>query len=232
MSQHTVKSYDEELARLTNVIARMGGMAEAQFASAMQALAKRDSDLAARVAAGDVRIDELEQEIQQMTIRMLALRQPVAGDLRQIVAALKTSSELERVGDYAANVAKRSLVLDQLPAVKPVSAVLHLARIVQEILKDVLDAYIEGDVDKAKQVWNRDEEVDDMYTGLFRELLTYMIEDPRTITACSHLMFMAKNIERIGDHATNIAEILHFAVTGATIQGERPKGPSVEAPEP
>ena len=228
MSDHTVKSYDEELAHLTNIIARMGGMAESQFASALQALARRDSDLAARVVAGDSRVDELEHEVQQFTVRLLALRQPVASDLRHIVAALKISSELERVADYAANVAKRSLVLNQLPPVKPVGAVLHLARIVQEILKDILDAYIEHDVEKAIRVWNRDEEVDDMYTGLFRELITYMMEDPRTITACTHLMFMAKNIERIGDHATNIAETLHFLVVGTPLKGERPKGNTVD----
>ncbi|MGE4281776.1 MAG: phosphate signaling complex protein PhoU [Magnetospirillum sp.] len=228
MSDHTVKSYDEELAHLTNIIARMGGMAEAQFAAALQALSKRDSDLAARVVAGDSRVDELEHEVQQFTVRLLALRQPVASDLRHIVAALKISSELERVADYAANVAKRSLVLNQLPPVKPVNAVLHLAHLVQEILKDILDAYIERDVDKAVRVWNRDEEVDDMYTGLFRELITYMMEDPRTITACTHLMFMAKNIERIGDHATNIAETLHFLVVGTPIKGERPKGNTVD----
>ncbi len=228
MSEHTVKSYDEELAHLTNIIARMGGMAEAQLAAALQALSRRDSDLAARVVAGDARIDELEQEIQQFTVRMLALRQPVASDLRHIVAALKISSELERVGDYAANVAKRSMVLNHLPAVKPVTAVIHLAKLVQEILKDVLDAYIERDVEKAVRVWNRDEEVDDMYTGLFRELITYMMEDPRTITACTHLMFMAKNIERIGDHATNVAEILHFLVVGTPLKGNRPKSSELD----
>lgn len=228
MSDHTVKSYDEELAHLTNIIARMGGMAEAQFAAALQALSKRDSDLAARVVAGDSRVDELEHEVQQFTVRLLALRQPVASDLRHIVAALKIGSELERVADYAANVAKRSLVLNQLPPVKPVNAVLHLAHLVQEILKDILDAYIERDVEKAVRVWNRDEEVDDMYTGLFRELITYMMEDPRTITACTHLMFMAKNIERIGDHATNIAETLHFLVVGTPIKGDRPKGNTVD----
>ena len=228
MTEHTVKSYDEELAHLTNIIARMGGMAEAQFAAGLQSLGKRDSDLAARGVAGDARVDELEQEIQSFTVRLLALRQPVASDLRHIVAALKISSELERIADYAANVAKRTLILNQLPAVKPVSAVLHLARIVQEILKDILDAYIERDVEKAIRVWNRDEEVDDMYTGLFRELITYMMEDPRTITACTHLMFMAKNIERIGDHATNIAETLHFLVVGTPLKGARPKGNAVE----
>ena len=228
MSDHTVKSYDEELAHLTNIIARMGGMAEAQFAAALLALSKRDSVLAARVVAGDSRVVELEHEVQQFTVRLLALRQPVASDLRHIVAALKIGSELERVADYAANVAKRSLVLNQLPPVKPVNAVIHLAHLVQEILKDILDAYIERDVEKAVRVWNRDEEVDDMYTGLFRELITYMMEDPRTITACTHLMFMAKYIERIGDHATNLAETLHFLVVGTPIKGERPKGNTVD----
>ena len=228
MNQHTVKSYDEELSQLTNTITRMAGLAEAQLSSAVQAMAKRDSDLAARVVSADASVDDLELEIQQLTVRLLALRQPVAGDLRHIVAALKISSELERIGDYAANVAKRTLVLNHLPAVRPVGAVQHLSRLVQSILKDVIDAYIERDVEKAIRVWHRDEEVDDLYTGLFRELLTYMMEDPRTITACSHLMFMAKNIERIGDHATNIAEILHFSVVGTPVPGSRPKGTGLD----
>jgi phosphate transport system protein len=227
MTQHTVKSYDEELSQLTNIITRMAGLAEAQLSSAVQAMVKRDSDLAARVVASDEQVDDLELEIQQLTVRLLALRQPVAGDLRHIVAALKISSEIERIGDYAANVAKRTLILNHLPAIRPVGAVQHLSRLVQEILKDVIDAYIERDVDKAISVWHRDEEVDDLYTSLFRELLTYMMEDPRTITASSHLMFMAKNIERIGDHATNIAEILHFSVMGKPVPGSRPKGASL-----
>jgi phosphate transport system protein len=228
MNEHTVKSYDDELAHLTNIIARMGGLAEAQFDSAIQALVRRDSDLAMRVVGGDSQLDELEQEVQHFTVRMLALRQPVASDLRHIVAALKIASEIERIGDYAANLAKRCLILNHLPAVQPVSAVLHMSRIVQEMLKDILDAYVERDVTEAVRVWNRDEEVDEIYTSLFRELLTYMMEDPRNITACSHLMFMAKNIERIGDHATNIAEVLHFVVLGTPIKGARPKGSSVE----
>lgn len=228
MNQHTVKSYDEELSQLTNIITRMAGLAEAQLSLAVQAMVKRDSDLASKVVASDTSVDDLELEVQQLTVRLLALRQPVAGDLRQIVAALKISSEIERIGDYAANVAKRTLVLNHLPAVRPVGAVQHLSRLVQSILKDVIDAYIEQDLDKAINVWHRDEEVDDLYTGLFRELLTYMMEDPRTITACSHLMFMAKNIERIGDHATNIAEILHFSVLGTPVPGSRPKGASLD----
>lgn len=229
MTDHTVKSYDDELAHLTNIIARMGGMAEAQLAAALQALAQRDSDLAAKVVANDAQIDELEQEVSHFTVRMLALRQPLAVDLRHIVAALKISSEIERIGDYAANVAKRTLVLNQQPAVKTAAAVLHMGRSVQEILKEILDSYVERDVEKAVHVWNRDEEVDDMYTALFRELITYMMEDPRTITACTHLMFMAKNIERIGDHATNIAETLHFLVVGTPLAGVRPKHSEIES---
>ena len=232
MSQHTLRSYDEELAQLTNAITRMAGLAEAQLTSAVQAMMKRDSDLASRVVSADANVDELELDLQQLTVRLLALRQPVAGDLRQIVAALKTSSEIERIGDYAANVAKRTLILNHLPAVRPAGAVHHLSRLVQSILKDVIDAYIERDVEKAIRVWHRDEEVDDLYNGLFRELLTYMMEDPRTITACSHLMFIAKNIERIGDHATNIAEILHYSVTGTPILGARPKGSGLDVEFP
>jgi phosphate transport system protein len=162
---------------------------------------------------------------------LLALRQPVAQDLRAIVGALKISGELERIGDYAANVAKRALVLNQLPPVRATNAVAHLGRLVQEIIKDTLDAYGDRDADKALSVWNRDQEVDDLYTSMFRELVTYMMEDPRNITACTHLMFIGKNIERIGDHATNIAEIIHFEIFGAPIRAPRPKGDVSSLPE-
>jgi len=229
-SEHTVRSYDEELLQLTNVIARMGGLAEAGLTGAVQAVVKRDSALATRVIAGDTRIDELEQDVHSFAVRLLALRQPVAGDLRVIVGALKISGEIERMGDYAANVAKRALVLNQLPPVPAVGALAHLARMVQEIVKDILDAYVERDLDKALAVWNRDEEVDDLYTSQFRELVTYMMEDPRNITACTHLMFMGKNIERIGDHATNIAEIIHFEIHGTPLRANRPKGDGISLP--
>ncbi|HLN23463.1 MAG TPA: phosphate signaling complex protein PhoU [Patescibacteria group bacterium] len=229
--EHTVRSYDEELAHLTNMIARMGGLAEAQLDGAIQALVKRDSDLAGKVIASDIKVDELEHEVHSFTVRLLALRQPVAHDLRLIVGALKISGDLERIADYAANVAKRALVLNQLPPVKPTAGVPRLGRLVQEIVKEVLDAYVEQDNDKAIKVWKQDEEVDDMYTGLFRELITYMMEDPRNITACIHLMFIAKNIERIGDHATNVAETIHFMVEGRPIRELRPKGESV-LPDP
>lgn len=221
---HTVRSFEEELNQLTNIIVRMGGLAEAQLAGAIQAIVRRDSDLAGRVVAGDARIDEMEQEVHAFTVRLLALRQPMADDLRAIVAALKISAELERIGDYAANVAKRALVLNQNPPVKPVSGIPLMGRLVQEIVNDVLDAYVERDVDKAMAVWRRDEEVDELHTSLFRELVTYMMEDPRNITPSTHLMFIAKNIERIGDHATNVAETIHFLVKGTSMTQRRPKG--------
>ena len=223
VSEHIIKSYDEELRRLDNAITQMGGLAETQLASAIEAVVKRDSRLAADVVEADVRVDQLEQDIEGMALRLLALRQPMAVDLRQILAALKTASGLERIADYATNVAKRSIVLNQAPPVKPAFSIPRMGRLGQAMIKDVLDAYVERDADKALVVWARDEELDEMYTSLFRELLTYMIEDPRNITACTHLLFMAKNIERIGDHATNIAETLYFMVHGTPLTMSRPK---------
>ncbi|HVM81580.1 MAG TPA: phosphate signaling complex protein PhoU [Stellaceae bacterium] len=223
VSEHIVKSYDEELRRLDNAITQMGGLAETQLATAIDAVMKRDSRLATEVVESDPRVDQLEGEIEQLAVRLLALRQPMAVDLRQILAALKTASELERIGDYAANVAKRSIVLNQTPPVRPAFSVPRMGRLAQAMIKDILDAYVERDADKALLVWARDEELDEMYNSLFRELLTYMIEDPRNITPCTHLLFIAKNIERIGDHATNIAETLYFMVHGHPLQQARPK---------
>ncbi|MGH7124658.1 MAG: phosphate signaling complex protein PhoU [Stellaceae bacterium] len=223
VSEHIIKSYDEELRRLDNAITQMGGLAETQLASAIEAVMKRDSRLAADVVEADARVDQLEQEIEGMAVRLLALRQPMALDLRQILSALKSASDLERIADYATNVAKRSIVLNQSPPVKPAYAIPRMGRLGQAMIKDVLDAYVERDADKALLVWARDEELDEMYTSLFRELLTYMIEDARSITPCTHLLFMAKNIERIGDHATNIAETLYFMVHGTPLTLARPK---------
>jgi phosphate transport system protein len=223
-SEHIIKSYDQELHRLDNIVAEMGGLAESQLTSAMEAVTKRDSELAVRVIEGDTKVDELEREVESLVVRLLALRQPMARDLRQIVAAMKISTDLERIGDYAANVAKRSIALDQVPPVRPVYALPRMARLGGAMIKDVLDAYVERDADKAIQVWLRDEELDEMYTSLFRELLTYMIEDPRNITPGTHLLFMAKNLERIGDHTTNIAETLYFLVHGTPMTQVRPKG--------
>src|SRR5580700_4935692 len=223
-AEHIVKSYDEELTRLGNMIVEMGGLAESQLSAAIDAVAKRDSALAALVVEGDAKVDDLERELDNLAIRLLALRQPMARDLREIFAALKIASDLERMGDYAANVAKRSIALNQSPPVKPVYAVPRMGRLCQAMIKDILDAYVERDAEKALAVWLRDEELDEMYTSLFRELLTYMIEDPRNITSGTHLLFMAKNLERVGDHTTNIAETLYFLVHGTPLAQTRPKG--------
>ncbi|MBU0725642.1 MAG: phosphate signaling complex protein PhoU [Alphaproteobacteria bacterium] len=223
-AEHSVKSFDEELKRLQNLISQMGGLVETQVQDCLQSLAKRDSTMAERVIKDDPRIDALEYEINELTVRMLALRQPMAEDLRRVVGALKISSDLERIGDYAANISKRAIALNQMPPARPAAGIPRMGRMVQQILKEMLDAYVEQDAEKALQVWRRDEEVDEMYTSLFREMLTYMMEDPRNISPCTHLLFMAKNIERIGDHATNIAETLYYQVTGRPLTAERPKG--------
>ena len=223
-SSHIVKSFDEELHDLGEIVIRMGGMAESQLATAIEALIKRDSELASGVVQQDAALDALEERLDHDSVRVLALRQPMADDLREVVSALKISSDLERIGDYAKNVAKRVIAINQMAPMEPVSAIHRLGRLVQTIIKDTLDAYIARDADRAIDVWHRDAEVDEMYTGLFREILTYMMEDPRNITACTHLLFIAKNIERMGDHATNIAETIHFLVTGRRMEGGRPKG--------
>jgi len=223
-ADHIIKSYDEELRRLNNMIVEMGGLAESQLGAAIEAVATRDSDLALRIIEGDARVDELERELDNLAIRLLALRQPMARDLREIVAALKIGSDLERICDYAANVAKRSIALAQTPPIKPVHALPRMARLAQLMVKDVIDAYVERDADQAIAVWMRDEELDEMYSSLFREFLTYMMEDPRNIGPCTHLLFMAKNIERIGDHCTNIAENLYYLVHGTPLDQARPKG--------
>lgn len=221
---HIVKSFDQELDRLKRSIVQMGGLAESQLDSAMQCIARRDIDLAARVLQTDERIDHFEAEVDAGAVRLLALRQPMASDLREVVAALKIAADLERIGDYAANLAKRAVALAQVPAVRPVNAIPRMGRLAQELIKEVLDAYSDRNLERALAAWRRDEELDDLYNSLFRETLTYMMEDPRNITPCTHLLFMAKNIERVGDHATNIAETIHFLVTGQTITRNRPKG--------
>ena len=221
---HIVSSFDEELTRLNNIISQMGGLAESQLISAIRSIVKRDSELAEKVILSDHRIDVLEQEVQDFAVRLLALRQPMADDLRQVVTALKLSNDLERIGDLAKNIAKRAQVLNQIPPIRPVQVIPNMGKLAQEIIKDVLDAYIEGDAEKAERVWARDQEVDDMYNSLFRELLTYMMEDPRNITASTHLLFIAKNIERIGDHATNIAETIYYRIKGEDLPAiDRPK---------
>jgi phosphate transport system protein len=222
-TEHTVKSFDDQLKNLRQTLVQMGGLAEAEIDSAIQALTLRDSRIAQLTIDSDAKIDALEHEVADAAVKMLALRQPMASDLREIVTALKVSSDLERIGDYAANVAKRVVALNQMPPARLASSIPRMARLVQEIIKDVLDAYVERDADRAVEVWRRDEEVDEIYTSMFRELLTYMMEDSRNISSCIHLLFIAKNIERIGDHATNIAETVHYLVRGRAIEAARPK---------
>jgi phosphate transport system protein len=224
VSEHIVRSFDDELKTLSQVVTRMGGLAETQLATAVEALQRRDTDLAERVVRGDAAIDTLEEELDERAVRLLALRQPMATDLREVISSLKISSDLERIGDYAANVAKRVIALNQIPPIHLAGGIPRMARLAQNIIKDTLDAYATRNAERAIDVWHRDAEVDEMYTGLFRELLTYMMEDPRNITPSTHLLFIAKNIERIGDHATNIAETIHYLVTGRRMVGGRPKG--------
>jgi phosphate transport system protein len=223
-SEHIIKSYDEELQRLHKIIVEMGGLAETQLAAAIEAVVRRDTELAAKVIEGDHRVDQLERELDSLAVRLLALRQPMARDLREVVAALKIGADLERICDYCANVAKRAIALVQSPPMQPIHALPRMAHLALLLVKDVIDAYIERDADKAVAVWNRDAELDEMYSSLFREFLTYMMEDPRNIGAYTHLLFMAKNIERIGDHATNIAEDLYYTVRGTPLDQVRPKG--------
>jgi len=222
--EHIVRSFDDELRHLHLVIARMGGLAEEQLANALSAISEQDSSLAMRTIEADAKVDELERDADQQVIRLLALRQPVANDLRGILAALKIAAGIERIADYAKNVAKRAVSLNELPTVQPVYSIPRMGKAALAMLKDVLDAYNANDAAKALEVWNRDETLDDLYTSLFRELLTYMMEDARNITPCTHLLFIAKNLERIGDHCTNIAENVYFLVTGRQPGGERPKG--------
>jgi phosphate transport system protein len=222
--EHVVKSYGQELAYLDSVITEMGGMAESQLAGAIEAVTRRDTAYATRVIEADVAVDALERSVESLVVRLIALRQPMARDLRQILAALKIASDLERIGDYATNIAKRAVLLAQDMPATPTHAIPRMGRLAQAMVKDMFDAYVERDAEKALAVWIRDEELDEMYTSLFRELLSYMIEDPRNVAGCAHLLFMAKNLERIGDHTTNIAETLYFLVNGRPLDRVRPKG--------
>ena len=225
MNEHTAKAFDSDLQELTRKVAEMGGLAEREIADAIQALTRRDVALAKRVVATDPTIDALQQEIEEKAILTIARRQPMAVDLREIVAALRVSNDLERIGDLAKNIGKRvgALEGDFYPS-KLLRGVEHMTSLVLGQLKQVLDAYAARDLASALAVWKGDEEIDALCTSLFRELLTYMMEDPRNITFCIHLMFCAKNIERMGDHATNIAETVHYMVEGHPITDQRPKG--------
>jgi phosphate transport system protein len=227
MTEHIVTAFENELKELGRKVAEMGGRAERLVAQSIDALMKRDATLAERVIAEDKTVDALQREIEDDAISIIARRQPMAVDLRELVSALRMVNDLERVGDHAKSIAKRVLALEaDFHAQKQLRGVKHMADIVLEQLKEVLDAYGARDKQQALAVWKRDGEVDAMYTSLFRELLTYMMEDPRHITLCTHLLFAAKNIERIGDHATNIAETIYYLVVGEPLTDERPKSDS------
>ena len=223
MADHTVKAFTEELDALTQEVSRMGGLAETAIDDALSAVIRRDTEQAQRVIERDARIDAAQREVERRAIKLFALRQPLAGDLRVVLTAWRIAGELERVGDLAKNIAKRSLILSQAEPIGLARSVERMGKLAAAHLKQVLDAYANRDLQGAIAVWFQDDNIDAHYNSLFRELLTYMIEDPRTIGSCAHLLFIAKNIERIGDHGTNIAEYIHFLVTGEEIATQRPR---------
>ncbi|MFN3310350.1 MAG: phosphate signaling complex protein PhoU [Thermomonas sp.] len=221
-SSHIVRSYDQEQSTLLDELIRMGNMAVSQLEAALDVVERRDGNAAERVIANDEAIDALEQQVNHDVIHLIR-RGPLATDLRIILAALRVASDIERIGDYAANIAKRSLALNLAPPLPHTRGLGALGKLAVQQVRDVLEAYRTRDGEAAMRVRDRDAELDTLYTGLFRELLTYMMEDPRAITPCTHLLFMAKNIERIGDHATNIAENIWFLLHGETPLPEREK---------
>ncbi|WP_031236325.1 phosphate signaling complex protein PhoU [Asticcacaulis sp. AC460] len=232
MGSHIVKTYQEELDQLSAEVVLMGGLAEAQVADAVEAVARRDVGLAQSVVQRDHKLDELEKDVERKCIRLIALRQPMADDLRKTVAAMKLATSLERTGDLAKNIAKRAMVIAEAEPMTPLTrSIERMGKLVSSRLRDVLDAYKSGKLDLAQNVWASDTEVDEHYNSLFRELLTYMMGDPRTISACTHLLFMAKNLERIGDHATNMAEHIHYELTGEDYVEDRPKGNTLNSIE-
>lgn len=232
MPNHIVSSFDAELQSLRSSIAEMGGIAERQLADSVSALVRRDTALAQSVIAMDPRLDGLQRDVEERAILTIARRQPLALDLREVVSAIRISGDLERIGDLAKNCAKRVLAISTgFQAQKIVLGVQNISDLVMEQLRDVLDSYAQHDLDRALEVWQRDGSIDALYTSLFRELLTYMMEDPRNITFCAHLLFVAKNVERIGDHSTNIAETVHYLVTGQSLTTERPKNDRTTAPD-
>ncbi len=231
MSNHIVRSYDAELQALRRTISEMGGIAEDMLGNAIKALVERNAVLARSVIETDLRLDGLQRQIEERAILMIARRQPLAVDLRETVSAIRISGDLERVGDLAKNVAKRTLAIkDQFEPQKLVLGVRRMTKLALGQLTDVLDAYARQNLDLTLDVWKRDEVLDALHTSLFRELLTYMMEDPRNISFCTHLLFCAKNIERIGDHTTNIAETIHYLITGETLVAERPKNDEIMPP--
>ncbi len=228
MAEHTIKAFDDEIDRLRGLIAEMGGRAEAAIENAMLALQRHDKVLAAEVVADDRRIDAIEAEVEKLVVEVIALRAPMANDLRDVIAALKIVSVVERIGDYAKNIAKRvPLVATNSRTAEPISLLPSMGQVAGEMVHDVLNAYAARDADLALAVVERDTVVDDFYNSVFRTLVTYMVENPKTISECAHLLFIAKNIERIGDHATNVAEMVYYAATGKTLP-DRERGPDIQ----
>lgn len=230
MNAHTIKAFDDELDQLRATISEMGGLAENAISEAMRALVQRDTEAAVRVVENDHKIDALEAEVERDVVRLIALRAPMADDLRDIVAALKIAGVVERIGDYAKNIAKRVHVIEESQNIEPLSLLPEMARIAAEMVHNVLDAFAARDHEKALQVCHRDRAVDDFYNSIFRTLLTFMMENPHNITPATHLLFIAKNLERVGDHATNVAEMVYFAATGRHIV-DRPRGDNPTDPE-
>ena len=213
-SGHTLKAFDDDLDRLRALISEMGGLAEHAIRESMRCLQQRDVEGAARIVENDKQLDALEIETEKRAVQLIALRAPMAGDLRDVVAALKISGVVERIGDYAKNIAKRVPLLESMGNIEPLSLLPEMARIATEMVHDVLTAFVERDAETALRVCERDNAVDDFYDSIFRTLLTHMMEDPQSIGQSAHLLFIAKNIERAGDHATNIAEMVYYAATG------------------
>ena len=222
--EHTLKAFDEDLDRLRALISEMGGLAEHAIGEAMRCLVQRDVEGAKEIVASDKKLDALEMETERRAVQLIALRAPMAGDLRDVVAALKISSVVERIGDYAKNIAKRVPLLQDIGNIEPLSLMPEMARIATSMVHDVLNAFVQRDAEAALRVIERDAAVDDFYNSIFRTLLTYMMENPHNIGQSTHLMFIAKNVERVGDHATNIAEMVYYAATGDYYGNERPKG--------
>ncbi|WP_375270769.1 phosphate signaling complex protein PhoU [Sphingomonas sp.] len=222
--EHTVKAFDQDIGQLRGLISQMGGLAEAAIGSAMLALQRGDHELAAQVRIDDKKIDAIQHEVERAVVRIIALRAPMANDLREVVAALKIATVVERIGDYAKNIAKRVPQIESEHRIDPISTLPAMARMASDMVRDVLDAFAARDPDAAIAICERDDALDDFYDSIFRTLVTYMVENPKTISQCAHLLFVAKHLERIGDHATNVAEMIHFAAHGTPIADrERPE---------
>ena len=222
-SGHTIKAFDEDLDRLRALISQMGGLAEHAIRESMRCLVQRDLDGAQKIVENDKKLDALELETERRAIQLIALRAPMADDLRDVVAAMKISSVVERIGDYAKNIAKRVPLLENAGTIEPLSLMPEMARIATEMVHDVLTAFVERDAEAAVRVCERDRAVDDFYNSIFRTLLTYMMENPNNISQSTHLLFIAKNVERVGDHATNLAECVRYEVTGEETLESRPR---------